>query len=79
MRYFFNIRDSLGLILDEEGSELYGITAARQEAADSARDFAMDDLRCGNAVHARDIEITNEDGTVLESLAVRDILVSFRN
>ena len=41
----FNIRDSLGLIRDEEGSELGGITAARQEAVASAQDFAMDDLR----------------------------------
>jgi hypothetical protein len=79
MRYFFNIRDSLGLIRDEEGSELCGIMAARREAADSARDFAMDDLRCGNAVQARNIEITDEQGAILESLAVRDILGSLLN
>jgi hypothetical protein len=79
MRYFFNIRDSLGLILDEEGSELGGLMAARQEAADSAREFAVDDLRSGKTVHARNIEITDERGAILESLAVRDILVLLRH
>ena len=79
MRYFFNIRDSIGLILDEEGSEFSGIAAARQEAVASARDFAMDDLRSGRVVHARNIEITDEGGAVLESLAVRDVLVSLRH
>jgi hypothetical protein len=74
MRYFFNIRDQRGLIPDEEGSELSGIVAARCEANASARDFAVDDLRSGNPVHARCIEITDEQGTVLETLAVRDVV-----
>ena len=69
-RYFFNVRDSLGLIRHEEGSELGGITAARQEAVDSARNFAMDDLRCGNAIQARNIEITDEESAVLGRAAI---------
>jgi hypothetical protein len=73
MRYFFNVRDAVGMIPDEEGSDLSGIMAARLEAVDSARDFAMDDLRCGNPVQARSIEITDQDGAILETVLVRDI------
>jgi hypothetical protein len=74
MRYHFNIRDMLGVIPDEEGSDLAGIKAARQEAIATARDFAMDDLRCGGPVRALSIEITDEDGMVLETVAVSDIV-----
>lgn len=76
MRYFFNIRDKWGFIPDEEGSELSGIVAARCEATASARDFAVDDLRWGNPINARCIEITDEQGKILETLAVRDVVTA---
>ena len=76
MLYFFNIRDHGKLIPDEEGSKLSGIVAPRVEAWASARDFAIDDLRSGRMIDERLIEITNPAGTVLESVAVRDILMS---
>jgi hypothetical protein len=76
MRYYFNIRDMIGMIPDEEGSDLSGMAAAHLEAVASARDFAMDDLRCGQPVQARSIEITNEDGIILETVAVGDIVAA---
>jgi hypothetical protein len=76
MRYFFNIRDAAGLIPDEEGGEFRNLNAARGEAAASARDFAMDDLRCGNLINPRSIEITDERGTLLETIMIRDILMA---
>jgi hypothetical protein len=76
MRYYFNIRDHSGLIPDEEGSELSGMAAARQEADASARDFAMDDLRACRLVDDRSIEITDARGNVLESVLVRDVVIA---
>ena len=79
MLYHFNIRDSAGLILDEEGSELRDMAAARHEAHASARDFAMDDLRGGRTIDARRIEITDDGGTVLETIAILDVAVAQAN
>lgn len=76
LRYYFNIRDAKGVISDDEGSELSGITAALQEADASARDFAIDDLRGGTRVKDRSIEITDADGTLLECVAVRRIVLT---
>jgi hypothetical protein len=77
--YHFNIRDSAGLIFDEEGSELHDMVAARQEAHASARDFAMDDLRSGRGIDARRIEITDDGGTVLETIAILDVAIARAN
>jgi hypothetical protein len=70
MRYHFNIRDAAGLISDDEGSEFADLNAARAEARASARDLAVDDLRCGVPVHPWRIEIADDDGMVLDSIHV---------
>ena len=75
MRYYFHIRDLDGLIPDEEGSELSNIADARMEARASALDFAMNDLRCGHRIDERRIEIANEDGRILETVSVRDVIL----
>jgi len=72
MRYFFHIRDGIYVIPDEEGSELPDMQAARHEAHLTARDFAMDSLRQNLPANGRAIEISDGDGTVLETLFVRD-------
>lgn len=74
MRYFFHIRDENGLVRDEEGSELAGIEDARKEAHLSARDLIIDDVRRGQRVAPRIIEITDENGQILESVPVRQIV-----
>jgi hypothetical protein len=79
VRFYFHIRDQDRVIPDEEGSELSGITAARHEARASAMDFAMDDLRSGRTIDDREIEIVNEAGTILESVTVRDAILSRRH
>lgn len=76
LRYYFHIRDHAGLIPDEEGSELPGIADARIEARASAMDFAMNDLRSGRIIGDRQIEIASENGTVLESMTVRETVLS---
>lgn len=49
------------------------MAAARREAEDSARDFAVNDLRSGRQIDGRHIEITDASGALLESVAVHDI------
>ena len=44
-RYFFDLRDSEGLAIDEEGLELQDVQAAQEEAALSLADAARDSLR----------------------------------
>lgn len=74
MRYHFHIRDPRGLILDEEGSELPDITAARHEARASACDLITEDLRSQLCVQDRQIEIADAAGRVLETMPVRNVL-----
>lgn len=72
MRYFFHIRDCGTLISDDEGTELPDMAAARHEARATARDLAMEDLKCGQAVAERSIEIAS-GGQVIETLTVHGI------
>jgi hypothetical protein len=60
----------------QKASAHAAIVAARCEATASARDFAVDDLRWGNPINARCIEITDEQGKILETLAVRDVVTA---
>jgi hypothetical protein len=73
MLFYFHVRDFNGRISDPEGSELPDMDAARTEARASARDLAIEDLRCGQAVADRCIEIM-EGGAVIESLMVHDVI-----
>ena len=74
MRYFFNVRDRQGLILDEEGTELRDLAAAQLEAFLSAQDFALEDIKCGGPVLLRQIEIADSDGRILGTMPVADIV-----
>jgi hypothetical protein len=74
MRYFFHIRDDQGLVPDEEGSELPDLATAQTEARLSARDFAIEILKCGQTLSGRRIEIADGDGMVLDSLRIRDLM-----
>jgi hypothetical protein len=73
-RYYFNIHDDAGVIRDEEGMELPDLAAARTEAQEGARELLADALRAHKDVNGKRMEITDADGTVLESFKVRDML-----
>ena len=73
MLYFFHIRDLQGRTSDQEGSELPDMDAARIEARAYARDLAIEDLKCGQAIADCCIEIT-DGGAVIEILMVRDVV-----
>jgi len=78
MRYYFHVREQERLIRDREGSELHDIVAARIEAWANARDFAIDDLRGGQRIGERHIEITDREGTVLDCVSVTDAVAPRR-
>lgn len=64
LRFFFNIRRHGSTDLDEEGSELPDLEAARQEALVSLRQLVADVLR-GAASQVEQTEIADADGKVL--------------
>lgn len=70
MRFHFNICDTAGVIPDEEGGEFSSLEEARSEARASIRDMMANDLRGNRAVLERRIEITNEDGAVLDRVGM---------
>jgi hypothetical protein len=74
MRYHFHIRDTEGLIPDEEGSELANLDAARAEARASAHDLVANDLRSGRTTPERQIEIADARGAVLDFVRVAVIV-----
>jgi hypothetical protein len=74
MRYFFHVHDILGVIRDDEGTELPDLAAARGEAWLSARDIAMEDIKRGGPVMVRRIVIEDDKGTVLGAMPVLDIV-----
>ena len=65
-RYYFDLGDDNGLNPDDEGLELAGIDAARQEAAHSLADM-LDAVRegTGRAVRQMAVEVRNDVGPVI--------------
>jgi hypothetical protein len=66
-RYYFDLRDDRGLFPDDEGVELPGIDAAREEAAHSLADMLRDAVRdgTGRAVRHMSVEVRNDVGPVI--------------
>jgi hypothetical protein len=72
--YYFNIRAGEDLIRDEEGTDLPDIETAISEARQSARDLAIEELRNGQKVDGRCIEIVDSEGKKVAVVAVRDVV-----
>jgi hypothetical protein len=71
MRLFLNIRESSGcLTIDPDGEDFHSIAEAEAEAGAAARDIMADALRNNQPmVIERSVEITDERGTVVLSVA----------
>lgn len=66
IRYYFDLRDSEGLAVDEEGVELQDVQAAREEAALSLADAARDGLRRSDVTLAQiTIEVRTDAGPLM--------------
>lgn len=62
-RYYFDLRDSEGLAVDEEGLELPDIQAAGEEAALSLADAARDGLhRSDGSLKQLNVEVRTDAG-----------------
>ena len=67
VRYYFDLRDSEGLLaIDDEGLELKDVQAAQEEAALSLADAARDSLRTSDdALTQMMIEVRTDAGPLM--------------
>jgi hypothetical protein len=73
-RYFFHLWDGNKRFPDLEGSDLSDLDVAIEEARDGARDIAADQVRSQEPINGRRIDVANEAGNVLATVAVRDVV-----
>jgi hypothetical protein len=74
-RYYLHIRDEEGrLVEDPDGSELPDLEAARAEALTGARAVLAEKVRAGELIGDQRFEITDEAGTVLTIIPMKDVL-----
>lgn len=71
-RYFFNLRESIGTIRNPEGAEYPDVETAVTEAIAAARDLMSASLRRGDIVLSHAIEITDNAGTIVETVEFAD-------
>jgi hypothetical protein len=73
-RYYFNIVTGDGIREDLEGSELLDLDHARVEAIKDARALMSDAILQGHDISSRRLEISNEAGDVLLTVAFADAI-----
>jgi hypothetical protein len=71
--FFFHLYND-AISCDEEGQDLPDRSAARQRALDYARDMAAVMVKEGNLDLAHRIEVTDQEGAVVETLFFRDAI-----
>lgn len=69
--FFFHIRDGALLIPDDEGLECFSLAAVHREGSLSAGDLITAHIREGTFPHGKAIEITDEHGSAIASMAAR--------
>ncbi|WP_184656030.1 DUF6894 family protein [Rhizobium soli] len=74
-RYYFNLVSAAGTVHDYEGTELSSIEHARREAIEDAKGLMSAAILEGRDISARSIEICNEEGEVLLTIAFRDAIM----
>jgi hypothetical protein len=70
-RYFFHLYNDL-VAKDEEGTELPDLAAAREQAAEHAREMVCASVREGHLNLDHRIEVTDEAGKLLLTVTFRD-------
>ena len=73
-RFYFHLKDGDELTLDEEGSELPGIDAARKEALQAARELLGEAIRQGAEKVWEALVIADGDGRTIEVLPLAAVL-----
>ena len=72
-RYFFNLYDDI-VAIDEEGSELPDLAAARAKAVASAREMSCAEVLKGRLNLKHRIEVTDEAGRLACTVHFADVL-----
>ena len=65
-RFYFHIRDSGGLIRDENGAEFDSLSEAHREAIALAKSVVAEMYEIGDVVDGQTIEISDASGAVFE-------------
>jgi hypothetical protein len=74
-RYFLHLKKaSVGILEDEEGSELPNIQAAHDEALSGARDILADAIRAGSDLRTEAVIIADDRGHELDRVPLMDVL-----
>ena len=73
-RFYFNVHDGQ-LVEDPEGLELASLDAARDHALVCARGIMADDIRCGELALDEIIDIIDDGGKLVATIAFRDALI----
>lgn len=73
--YFFNLRNGEVLEKDLEGSEFATAEEAKAEAVLAARQLMAAKVFAGERINGQVFEITSEDGTIVENLPLRSVLL----
>jgi hypothetical protein len=72
--FYFHLKSGDRLVLDEEGSELADLTAARNEALQSARELLVSAIRSGNPSAPESIIVTDASGLTVDTLRLAAVL-----
>ncbi|WP_056505119.1 hypothetical protein [Aureimonas sp. Leaf454] len=77
MRYYFNVRNSKGLVPDTEGAEFADLDRVYSEAETSAREILAERLRAGEVMDAATtFEVRDEHGTLIHMLPFTSVLLA---
>jgi hypothetical protein len=72
--YYFHLKHGDELVMDEEGSNLPDLSAARQEALQSARELLAAAIKSGSGLVPDAIVVTDEHGGTVDSLRLVAVL-----
>jgi len=74
MKFFFHVRDIETYDEDVEGTELPSLSAAVEEARQSAREMVAELVLQGALVDGRRFEIADETGDILETVTLKEVV-----
>jgi hypothetical protein len=74
-RYFLHLKKAgVGILEDEEGSDLPDLQAARDEALRAARDIVADAIKAGSDLNTEAVIVANGQGRELDRVPLTAVL-----
>jgi hypothetical protein len=72
--FYFHLKQGDELVIDEEGSNLPDLTAARDEALQSARELLASAIKAGSTVVPDAIVVVDQEGRTVDNLRLAAVL-----